>query len=157
MDFTGSMARRLVELAGISALACLALTRPARATYSIVAADTQSREVGGAGTSCLDGQDVYVIYGSVPGVGAVHAQARLNERGRDRAVELVARGVSPPDVIAEITSPAFDPGASSRQYAVVTADAVGAAFTGSAAQSHASDVQGRDGAFAYSVQGNITS
>ncbi len=38
-------------------------------TYSIVGADTTAREVGGAGTSCLTGDDVYVIYGGVPGHG----------------------------------------------------------------------------------------
>src|SRR5687767_11669169 len=92
------------------ALAALLLAvRPAAATYSIVGADQATEQVGGAGTSCVGGSDVYVIYGSVPGFGVVHAQARVNNDGRDRAVELLEQGTLPQGILDEITGFAFDP------------------------------------------------
>ena len=74
-------------------------------TYSIVGADTQRREVGGAGTSCLTGDDVYVIYRGVPGHGAVHAQAYYSLKSRDLAAELLGEGQAPADVLDAVTLP----------------------------------------------------
>jgi uncharacterized Ntn-hydrolase superfamily protein len=124
-------------------------------TYSIVAADTSRREVGGAGTSCLEGQDVYVIYDAVPDHGVVHAQAYYNVAGRRRAVELLAQGAAPSDILASITDVGFDSSAAIRQYGVVDVLGRSAGFTGSGTTPHASDRQGRADVFAYSVQGNI--
>ena len=92
----------------------LSVAHPAAATYSIVATDTATQEIGGSGTSCVDGADVYVIYGSVPGFGVVHAQAAANFDGRDRAVELLDRGMAPQAIIDEITSSDFDPSSPTR-------------------------------------------
>jgi uncharacterized Ntn-hydrolase superfamily protein len=145
-------------LGGVAALAFLAsssVSRDARATYSIVASDRATQQIGGAGTSCLGGSDVYIIYGSVPGVGVVHAQALFNGAARQRAVQLLASGQSPEQVISAITDPAFDARAAARQYAVVDLSGRSAAFTGADAQSFAADVQGQISAYTYSVQGNI--
>ena len=128
---------------------------PAAATYSIVAADSTTSEVGGAGTSCLGGSDVYVIYGAAPGFGAIHAQAQANRNGRDRGVELLAQGTAPADVIAAITAESFDPSARVRQYGVVDAMGRTAGFTGAGDQAFADDRQGGALGFNYSVQGNI--
>jgi len=135
------------------ALVCVA--RPAAATYSIVGADQATAQVGGAGTSCVGGSDVYIIYGSVPGLGVVHAQASVNEDGRDRAVELIEMGTAPDAILDEITGFAFDPSSGNRQYGI--ADVMGrtAGFTGNGARTYADDLQGSVGSFHYSVQGNI--
>jgi len=124
-------------------------------TYSIVAADTRAREVGGAGTSCLEGQDVYVIYDAVPGRGVVHAQAYYSVAGRRRAAELLAEGAAPSDIVRSITLSSFDSNAQIRQYGLVDAQGRSAAFTGSGTTSYAADRQGQVDQFAYSVQGNI--
>lgn len=124
-------------------------------TYSIVAADTLTREVGGAGTSCLEGQDVYVIYDAVPGRGVVHAQAYYSVAGRRRAAELLAEGAAPDDIVQRITLSTFDSSAAIRQYGVVDAQGRSAGFTGSGTTPYAADRQGHLGTFAYSVQGNI--
>jgi len=133
----------------------LSVARPAAATYSIAAADTATREVGGAGTSCLDGSDVYIIYGSVPGYAVIHAQAAVNFDTRDHAIELLEMGMAPQAVIDAITSPAFDRGSVERQFGIadVTGRTVG--FTGPDAQDYAADRQGQVGTFSYTVQGNI--
>ncbi len=133
----------------------LVLATRAQATYSIVAADTLTREVGGAGTSCLGGSDVRVIYGAVPGVGVVHAQAHYLSRARDEAVELLRAGENPPAVLAALLDPAFDADSRQRQYALVDVLGDTAAFTGPLADAVATSLQGQVGAFAYSVQGNL--
>lgn len=124
-------------------------------TYSIVGSDTRSGELGGAGTSCLGGEDVFVIYDAVPGVGVVHAQAYYNLAGRSRALLLLQQGQAPRDVIADITLPAFDAKASIRQYGIIDSRGLAASFTGSGTDAYAADRQGAVGTFSYSVQGNI--
>jgi uncharacterized Ntn-hydrolase superfamily protein len=124
-------------------------------TYSIVAADTQSHEVGGAGTSCLTGDDVYVIYRGVPGRGVVHAQAYYSLNARDRAAELLEEGATPIAVLDAVTLPSFDPKVAIRQYGVVDVRGSSAGFTGTGTMPFAADRQGTVEPFAYSVQGNI--
>jgi uncharacterized Ntn-hydrolase superfamily protein len=132
-----------------------ALSHSAFATYSIVGVDTARREVGGSGTSCLGGQDVYIIYGSVPGAGVVHAQASFNREGRDRAVALLMQGLAPSEIIDAITDASFDRNASVRQYAVADVTGRVRGFTGTGTGVFAADRQGAPPGFAYSVQGNI--
>jgi uncharacterized Ntn-hydrolase superfamily protein len=78
----------------------LGVSTNAHATYSIVAADTRTHRAGGAGTSCLDGQDVFIIHGVVQGTGTVHAQATFNRAARDRAVELLRAGRTPTEIVS---------------------------------------------------------
>jgi MYXO-CTERM domain-containing protein len=128
---------------------------PAGATYSIVGADSATREVGGTGTSCLRGSDVYIIYGAAPGLGVIHAQAQANLNGRDRGVELLEQGTAPADVISAITAASFDTNSRVRQYGVADATGRTAGFTGAGDGAFAGDRQGSAGTFSYSVQGNI--
>jgi uncharacterized Ntn-hydrolase superfamily protein len=124
-------------------------------TYSIVAANVATREVGGAGASCLTGDDVYVIYAARPGRGVVHAQAHYDADARDHAAELLGRGVLPADIVRALTAPAFDSNAAIRQYGIVDVIGNSAGFTGQRTTPFAADGQGAFGDFAYSVQGNI--
>jgi uncharacterized Ntn-hydrolase superfamily protein len=133
----------------------LVVAPPAGATYSIVATDSATEQVGGAGTSCVGSMSVYVIYGSAPGHGAVHAQASVNEGGRDEAARLLGLDTDPVDVIAAITDPGFDWMASRRQYGVVDLSGRAAGHTGSDNGDYADDVQGNVETFTYSIQGNI--
>ena len=136
-------------------LAALPWSQSAHATYSIVASDRATRHSGGAGTSCLGGGDVYIIYGSAPGIGVIHAQALFSAAGRQTGTGLLLDGQSPANIIEALTDPDFDDQADSRQYAVVDVTGRVAAFTGDDAQNFASDVQGQLGDYTYSVQGNI--
>jgi MYXO-CTERM domain-containing protein len=139
----------------LTLLAALAVAGPAGATYSIVAVDRATRQVGGTGTSCVGGDNVYVIYGSAPGRGAVHAQAFFNQAARDRAVQLLTQGRPPADIIASITATSFDLHPEVRQYAVADLEGRAAGYTGSEAQSYAGDLKGTLASFTYSAQGNI--
>lgn len=59
----------------------IAIIPVANATYSIVAADTRSRQVGGAGASCLPGADIFeALYVSVPNHTVMHTQGLLLPR-----------------------------------------------------------------------------
>jgi uncharacterized Ntn-hydrolase superfamily protein len=127
------------------------------ATYSIAATDSQTQEIGGAITSCVGSLDVGIVYGSLPGVGVIHAQAQLDQRGRakTRAIELLEEGIDPSEIIAEITRRDLDQAFASRQYGIVDLSGRAAGFTGEQAQAYKNDQQGKVGTFTYSVQGNI--
>ena len=126
------------------------------ATWSIVAVDPATREVGVAGATCIS--RAYAIAGLAPGRGAIAAQAMLNLAGRDRGRQMLAGGASPRAVIAAVASAGFDSSAGVdtsrlRQYGVAALgfEAEPAAFTGSwtfAWQGHAL-------APGVSVQGNL--
>ncbi|HME90424.1 MAG TPA: DUF1028 domain-containing protein [Myxococcaceae bacterium] len=138
-----------------SGLAAFALPGLAQATYSIVAADQKTQQIGGAGTSCVGALPVRIIYGVAIGHGAVHAQAQLNTQGRDRAALRLSEDVDPVDIIAEITSDEFDPIAAYRQYGIVDLFGRSAGFTGDRDTPYAEDRQGTADPYVYSVQGNI--
>jgi MYXO-CTERM domain-containing protein len=127
----------------------------AHATYSIAAVDTATRDVGGAGTSCIGSASVRVIYGSVPGQGVVHAQAQIGGGGKASAVTQLGEGVEPTTIIATITASSFDANAQRRQYGIVDLAGRAAGFTGSENGSFADDRQGSVATFTYAVQGNI--
>ena len=146
---------KLFSLPLISGLAAFALADLAHATYSIVAADQKTQQLGGAGTSCVGSLSVRIIYGVAIGHGAVHAQATLNIPARDRAVLRLSEDVDPIDIIAEITSDEFDPIAAYRQYGLVDLSGRSAGFTGDHDTPYAEDRQGTADPFLYSVQGNI--
>jgi len=137
----------------IVALALVPAT--AHATYSIVATDTATRQVGGAGTSCIGSNSVRIIYGSVPGKGAVHAQAQLGGPGKMAAVMQIGMDAAPTDIITSITQTAFDANAQRRQYGIVDLAMRSAGFSGTQNGAFSGDRQGTLGAFTYSVQGNI--
>lgn len=143
---------------GVGTLAAgLAVASSAAATYSIAAVDMSTGQVGGAITSCVGTLDVGIVYGSAPGKGVIHAQALLDQRGRAKtqAIELLQQGVAPSEIVAQLTAASFDASFESRQYGVVDLMGRSAGFTGADAQAYKHDQQGKAGAFAYSVQGNI--
>ena len=150
-----SASHRSAILTAIVAASLLAGAAPARATYSIVGVDRTTRHVGVSGTSCVAPSSVFVIYGSAPGKGAVASQAAANQAGRNRAVQRLMMDVAPADIITELTSAAFDPGAASRQYGVVDVTGRAAGHSGARNGDFADDRQGAAGDFNYSVQGNI--
>jgi uncharacterized Ntn-hydrolase superfamily protein len=145
--------KRAAGAAAACALALLPVT--ARATYSVVATDRSTGQVGGSVTSCVGSQGVGVVYRPSVGHGGVNAQAAANANGRDRAVTLLNMDVAPADIITMITASSFDSSAATRQYGVVDLMGRAAGFTGASAMSYKEDRQGTSGAYTYSVQGNI--
>ncbi|MFW7377395.1 MAG: DUF1028 domain-containing protein [Oligoflexus sp.] len=132
----------------------LAYSSQAWATYSIVATDRTSRQVGGATTSCVQGSSVSLVYEAAPGIGAVHAQAYSNREARAAAVQLLNQGYSAAETLQAITSTRYDQYAAYRQYGIVSFDET-VAYTGSNNGEFAGDLQGRSESYRYTIQGNI--
>jgi uncharacterized Ntn-hydrolase superfamily protein len=119
-------------------------------TYSIVARDPLTGELGVAVQSHWFSVGPVVPWARV-GIGAVATQANAEVSYGHKALELLEQGVSAPQALAELL-PA-DPGAATRQVAVVDADGTVAAHTGARCIAFAGDVQG-DG---FSCQANMMS
>lgn len=83
-----------------------ALPVVACATWSVVAVDPQTGEVGAAGATCWPG--VAVIARVVPGKGAVVAQGLTSVEGRDHASKMLREGSAANEVIEAITSTRVD-------------------------------------------------
>jgi uncharacterized Ntn-hydrolase superfamily protein len=129
-----------LRAATIGLLLAAAWAAPAFATWSIVAVDPETREVGYAAASCT--ADVHQIGALVPGRGGVVAQAMMNEAGRVRGASRLRSGAEPEEILTDLTGSDFDrsrwwswwSGAQVRQYGVATLEPLAAAsFTGAAA------------------------
>lgn len=100
----------------------------AHATWSVVAVDPDTREVGVAGATC--GPFVWMIAEVAPGHGAVAAQFATNLEGKRAIADALAGGATPEQALAEVTDPAFDDRVGLRQYGVASLDGPAATFTG---------------------------
>lgn len=144
---------KLKRLLWSAALLFILLFSPAvsKATWSIVAVDSKTKEVGIAGASCTD--FVFGIAGVVPGKGVIVAQAMSNMAAKRLGMKMLLEGASPQDVIVAITKPDFDPNFDLQQYGVAALGFKGrtAAYTGENTDSWKGFAQG----YNVSVQGNI--
>jgi uncharacterized Ntn-hydrolase superfamily protein len=138
----------------------------AQDTFSIVAVDPETGEIGSAGATCVTGignfGGVILLSGIIPGRGGVNAQAYIcinPHVNLDNAIARLGEGLTPDEVINwllendECPSQDFDP--EYRQYGIVALDEDGApsaaAFTGT----QADDWKGHRVGNNYSIQGNI--
>lgn len=117
-------------------------------TYSIVARDQDTGELGVAVQSHWFAVGPKVPWAR-PGVGAVATQSNVRVEYGPEALELLAAGAGAVDALAQLT--AADPGAATRQVAIVDARGGVAAHTGSACMDFAGHVRGEQ----VSCQANI--
>lgn len=151
--------QRLLRPGWIALVAALVVAHDAGATWSIVAVDPGTGEVGLAAASCSVG--VQHIAAVVPGKGAVAAQAATSRIGRETARDRIAAGHPARDVLEALRDPAlyaswFRVGFPYLQYGVATlgqgsGNAVDAGFA--TGESNVSWAGGEAGE-AFSVQGN---
>ncbi len=118
------------------------------ATYSIVARDAKSGELGVAVQSSYFSVGTDVSWAE-PGVGAIATQAIVEVAYGPRGLALLARGASAQEALGELV--AQDPLAALRQVGIVDAEGRAAAHTGSACVSACAHAVGAG----YSVQGNM--
>ena len=135
----------------------------AQDTFSIVAVDSITGEVGSAGASCLDNIQfpgsggAYIISDILPGKGAIHTQSYYNATNQANARLKMEEGLSPEEVLLWLKN--NDPtgllGAQTRQYGIADFDDNGspraAAFTGT----QCLDWKGHHEGVYYAIQGNI--
>jgi uncharacterized Ntn-hydrolase superfamily protein len=132
-------------------------------TFSIVAYDKTTGQVGGAACSCVSYangidflSDLITDGTSNPDniVGAIHSQAAYNASTQTFARNRMLAGDTPQQIIDATV--AADGSSASRQYGVVGVDVPGAAgFTGSSNGNYGNDQQGDNAFYTYSIQGNI--
>ncbi len=121
---------------------------PYPSTFSIVGYDPANGDLG------IAVQSKFLAVGTVvpwakAGVGAVATQARANTSYGPRGLEMLAKGVTPVEVIRRLTIP--DAEREVRQLGVVDAKGRSAAFTGKECQEWAGNESGPN----FTVQGNI--
>lgn len=125
-----------------------------RSTYSIVAVDPDTGDVGIAGASCVPISAAGMTT-LVPGKGAAVTQAAWFPLNQAKVFELLLQGATASEIIKLISDNSYDDNIEIRQYGAVTfmdgnIQVVG--FTGSENGDWAGDLQ--DSAMAVSVQGN---
>jgi uncharacterized Ntn-hydrolase superfamily protein len=138
--------------ASIFVFCCTAVPQslPPVSTFSIVAIDSQTGEMGVAVASR------YFSVGSVvpwamADVGAVATQANVNVGYGQQALDLLRQGMTAPEVLKKILADDKFEGKDGRQVAIVDAKGNVAAYTGPNAPKWAGDRQGKT----WSAQGNI--
>lgn len=131
----------------------------AQDTFSIVAVDSSTGEVGSAGASCLDDNiiagGVSIIRDVVPGLGAINTQASYLAANQTEASLRLSQGYSATDIIQWLVLNDAAGDSTRRQYGIARFDTSGgistAAFTGSNCFDEKAHIVGPY----YSIQGNI--
>jgi len=131
----------------------------AQDTFSIVAVDITTGEVGSAGASCLDNSAIaggaVIISDIIPGRGAIHTQSYWLAANQANAHQKMLEGLSPEEIIDWLENNDVQNQPGRRQYGVVDFDEAGnsrsAAFTGV----NCLDWKGHHTGVNYSIQGNI--
>jgi uncharacterized Ntn-hydrolase superfamily protein len=127
----------------------------AQDTFSIVAVDTVTGEIGSAGASCVTYGSIgaFIISDVIEGIGGIHTQAYWNNTNQDRAHGYMVAGYSPQQIIDSIVANDAEGNPTIRQYGVVdlTRRGESAAYTGVNTQ----DYKGHATGLGYSIQGNI--
>ena len=128
----------------------------AQHTFSIVAVDVETGEIGSAGATCLFFTDAALtISDIVLGVGGIHTQASYTASNQNNARKRMEKGDSPEEIINYLKVNDLGNGSiSDRQYGIVDlndGEPRTAAFTGNTTL----DVKGHRLGDNYSIQGNI--
>ena len=145
--------RRLVAggLAGVAVVFCLAT--PADATWAVVAADPETKEVGVAFASCLDPEvlgdpeEPLIPMVFSPGLGGAIYTDTVDTSVEAEILGLLSQDLSPDQILNNVTAVENESRARG-QYAVVTVDGASAVRSGSAVVG-----QQNNGA-SYTVHGN---
>ena len=120
-------------------------------TFSIVAVDPETGEVGSAGGSCISNS--IIISDIHPSLGAIHTQSYYISSNQNYASTLMNQGYSPEQIINLLVENDVQNNPSIRQYGVVDMEDGGrsAAFTGENCSDWKGHIEGPN----YSIQGNI--
>jgi len=123
-------------------------------TWSIVAIDLETGDVGAAGASCVP-VNATVLAALVPGKGVAATQAEFSLENRDTVFALLQEGLPAEEILEQMTVGSSDPRLALRQYGIVTSggeEVQAAGFTGERNFNWAGDSQNSN--LAVSVQGN---
>jgi len=142
-------------------LALWTSTSTAQDTFSIVAADSVTREVGSAGASCVDLiafgiADASFLGDLLPDTGAINTQASYLAGNQANARKRMRAGDTPEEILTWLK--ANDSQAAVRQYGIVgfnKQSPSSAGFTGANCINYKAHKTGSINGIHYSIQGNI--
>ncbi len=131
----------------------------AQDTFSIIAIDSVTGEIGSAGASCLQhahpDSGVIIISTVIPGKGAIHTQAWYHPKNKQNARQKLLEGLSPDEIILWLKTNDIENRIGKRQYGIATIDIKNkvcvSAFTGVSCDAFKSHIIGKN----YCIQGNI--
>lgn len=143
----------------VTGIVFLCLHNFAQDTFSIVAVDSVTGEVGSAGATCLDNSNIsggaLIISDVHPGRGAVHTQASWRPGNQSNARNRMAAGDSPDQIITYVNANDVDGDSTIRQYGIVDFGPGGsprsAGYTGVNTLDYKNHIVGPN----YAIQGNI--
>jgi uncharacterized Ntn-hydrolase superfamily protein len=120
-------------------------------TFSIVAVDTITGEIGSAGASCIAGS--FILSDVIEGIGAIHTQSYWNATNQQNAHNRMLEGMSPQQIIDWLVANDVQNNPHIRQYGIVdlTRNGESAAYTGVNCLNYKNHVTGPG----YAIQGNI--
>lgn len=143
----------------LSLLIISTLSTNAQDTFSIVAVDSLTGEVGSAGASCVDlfaagmpNDDFLGVL--IPGVGAINTQAYYLLANQNNATAQMQAGQTPSQIIQWLIANDVQSNPGIRQYgiaAMINGSPEAAAHTGSATNDYKNHIVGPN----YAIQGNI--
>jgi uncharacterized Ntn-hydrolase superfamily protein len=125
-------------------------------TFSIVAVDTVTGEIGSAGASCVGaiyGIGAFVLSDVIEGIGGIHTQATYLPQNQQNAHNRMLEGLSPQEIIDWLVANDAQGNPTIRQYGIVdlTRNGESAAYTGVNCTDYKNHVTGPG----YAIQGNI--
>ncbi|MDZ7624961.1 MAG: DUF1028 domain-containing protein [Ignavibacteriaceae bacterium] len=125
-------------------------------TFSIVAVDTVTGEIGSAGASCvgpIGGIGAFILSDVIEGVGGIHTQAAYLAQNQQNARARMLEGLSPQQIINWLVANDAQNNPTVRQYGIVdlTRNGESAAYTGANCTNYKNHVTGPG----YAIQGNI--
>ena len=125
-------------------------------TFSIVAVDTITGEIGSAGASCvgpIGGVGAFILSEVIEGIGGIHTQASYLTQNQQNARARMLEGLSPQQIIDWLVANDAGGNPTTRQYGIVdlTRNGESAAYTGVNCLNYKNHVTGPG----YAIQGNI--
>ena len=132
----------------------------AQHTFSIVAIDSTTKEVGSAGATCGDAvlwpgtPGAALISDVIPGIGAIHTQSYWNQTNQTNANERLLEGDNAEEIITWLVENDAENNPSIRQYGAITLineNMVTSAYTGENCFDYKNHIIGDN----YAIQGNI--
>ena len=144
----------------ICLILALSFSMKAQHTFSIVAVDPATGDIGSAGATCGDSiiwpgtPGAYIISDILPGVGGIHTQASYISNNQRNARTRMETGDSPQEIIDWLVKNDVQGGPSRRQYGIVDfndGDPRSAGYTGSNCLNEKGHRLGDN----YAIQGNI--
>jgi uncharacterized Ntn-hydrolase superfamily protein len=143
--------RKNLSITLVAAFALALFAAPAAGTFSIVAVDPITGEVGSAGASCIAGS--IILSDPHPGVGVIHTQAYWNSTNQNNARIRMEQGWSPQEIIDWLVANDAGGNPTIRQYIIV--DLVDGGRTAGHTGSNCSNWKGHLTETSYAVAGNI--